>query len=46
LATLRMQMEMDLGPLDWSRIDASGPPEASAEAWIATVGEMFRTPGS
>jgi aminoglycoside phosphotransferase family enzyme/predicted kinase len=45
LDILRQQMEMDLGPLDWARVDASGPPEDSAEAWIATVAEMFRAPG-
>ena len=44
VATLRQQMAQDLGPLDWARIDASGPPEESAEAWIATVAEMFRAP--
>ena len=45
LDILRQQLEMDLGRLDWARIDASGKPEDSAEAWIATVAEMFRAPG-
>jgi predicted kinase len=45
LDILRQQLAMDLGALDWARVDASGKPEDSAEAWIATVAEMFRAPG-
>lgn len=33
VATLRMQLERDVGPIDWVRIDASGPAQDAAEAW-------------
>ena len=33
LATLSKQMDRDLGPITWTRIDASGPAADSAEAW-------------
>lgn len=35
VATLRMQMERDVGPIGWVRVDASGPAQDSAEAWSA-----------
>ncbi|MDX5331682.1 MAG: AAA family ATPase [Caulobacteraceae bacterium] len=31
--TLRMQLERATGDLDWTRLDASGPADAAAEAW-------------
>lgn len=35
--TLKMQGERDLGDLSWARVDATGPVEDSAEAWVARV---------
>lgn len=35
VATLRMQMDRDVGPIGWVRVDASGPAQDSAEAWSA-----------
>ncbi len=35
VATLRMQLERDVGPIGWVRVDASGPAQDSAEAWSA-----------
>jgi hypothetical protein len=36
--TLHRQLAADVGPLTWRRVDASGPVEASAEAWSAGHG--------
>lgn len=33
VATLRMQLERDVGPINWVRVDASGPAQDAAEAW-------------
>ncbi|MES2342912.1 MAG: AAA family ATPase [Pseudomonadota bacterium] len=33
LATLTMQLARDVGQVAWTRVDASGPAEDSAEAW-------------
>lgn len=33
VATLRMQLERDVGEMDWVRVDASGPAQEAAEAW-------------
>ncbi|WP_312161517.1 AAA family ATPase [Phenylobacterium sp.] len=33
VATLRMQLDRDVGPVDWVRVDASGPAQDAAEAW-------------
>ena len=33
VATLRMQLDRDVGPIDWVRVDASGPAQDAAEAW-------------
>lgn len=35
VATLRMQLERDVGEIGWVRVDASGPAQDSAEAWSA-----------
>ena len=32
VATLRMQLDRDVGPIDWVRVDASGPAQDAAEA--------------
>lgn len=32
VATLRMQLDRDVGPIDWIRVDASGPAQDAAEA--------------
>ena len=37
VATLRMQMERDVGTMTWRRVDATGPARDSAEAWIAAI---------
>ena len=34
-ATLRMQLDLDVGRMDWTRIDATGPAAESAQAWAA-----------
>jgi aminoglycoside phosphotransferase family enzyme/predicted kinase len=39
VATLRMQLERDVGPIGWVRIDASGPAQDSAEAWSAAYAQ-------
>jgi aminoglycoside phosphotransferase family enzyme/predicted kinase len=36
LSTLAAQLAADPGPLDWTRIDASGPVAEAAEAWAAS----------
>jgi predicted kinase len=33
VATLRMQLERDVGPIEWVRVDASGLAQDAAEAW-------------
>lgn len=33
VATLAEQRARDLGPMSWTRVDASGPPEAAVAAW-------------
>ena len=33
VATLRRQLDRDVGPIDWVRVDASGPAQDAAEAW-------------
>lgn len=38
VATLRMQLERDVGDLDWVRVDASGPAQEAAEAWSVRHG--------
>ena len=40
VATLRMQLERDVGPINWVRVDASGPAQDAAEAWSATYGGL------
>ncbi|MDO9430903.1 MAG: AAA family ATPase [Phenylobacterium sp.] len=37
-ATLRMQLERDVGSIDWVRVDASGPAQDAAEAWSVRHG--------
>ena len=34
-ATLRMQLDLDVGRMDWTRIDATGPAAECAQAWAA-----------
>jgi aminoglycoside phosphotransferase family enzyme/predicted kinase len=34
IATLRAQLDEDLGEIGWTRLDAGGPPDAAASAWI------------
>ncbi len=36
VATLRMQLDRDVGEIGWVRVDASGPARDAAEAWSAT----------
>ena len=38
VATLRMQLERDVGPIGWTRVDASGPAQDAAEAWSIAHG--------
>lgn len=38
IATLRMQLDRDVGPIDWIKVDASGPAQEAAEAWSITHG--------
>lgn len=33
VATLRMQLERDVGAINWERVDASGPAQDAAQAW-------------
>ena len=33
VATLKMQLDRDVGLIDWVRVDASGPAQDAAEAW-------------
>lgn len=33
IATLQMQLDRDVGPIDWIAVDASGPAQDAAEAW-------------
>ncbi|WP_309646373.1 AAA family ATPase [Phenylobacterium sp.] len=35
VATLQMQLDRDVGQIDWVRVDASGPAQDAAEAWSA-----------
>ena len=35
--TLRTQMERDCGPISWTRVDATGPVDDSAEAWVSRL---------
>lgn len=37
VATLRMQLDLDVGEVTWRKIDASGPAADSAEAWVASI---------
>ncbi|HEX5377871.1 MAG TPA: AAA family ATPase [Phenylobacterium sp.] len=37
VATLRMQLELDVGEVGWRQVDASGPAADSAEAWVASI---------
>ena len=37
VATLQSQLDLDVGAVIWSRVDASGPAAESAEAWTARV---------
>lgn len=39
IATLRMQLDRDVGPIDWVKVDASGPAQDSAEAWSDTYAQ-------
>ncbi|MDF2901937.1 MAG: hypothetical protein K0Q62_1996 [Phenylobacterium sp.] len=38
VATLRMQLERDVGPVGWVRVDASGPAQDAAESWSVEHG--------
>lgn len=38
VATLRMQLDRDVGTIDWVRVDASGPAQDAAEAWSVKHG--------
>jgi predicted kinase len=38
VATLRMQLERDVGAIGWVRVDASGPAQDAAEAWSVEHG--------
>ena len=38
VATLRMQLDRDVGTIDWVRVDASGPAQDAAEAWSVEHG--------
>lgn len=38
VATLQMQLDRDVGPIDWIAVDASGPAQDAAEAWSITHG--------
>ena len=38
VATLKMQLDRDVGPIDWVRVDASGPAQDAAEAWSTEHG--------
>jgi aminoglycoside phosphotransferase family enzyme/predicted kinase len=38
VATLRMQLDRDVGPIDWVRVDASGPAQDAAENWSVRYG--------
>ena len=38
VATLRMQLERDVGAISWVRVDASGPAQDAAEAWSVEHG--------
>ena len=37
VATLRMQLDLDVGEVAWRKVDASGPAADSAEAWVASI---------
>lgn len=37
VATLRMQLDLDVGEVSWRKVDASGPAAESAEAWVASI---------
>lgn len=37
LAVLRSQLTRDLGAIHWRVLDASGPPEAIAQAWLSEI---------
>jgi hypothetical protein len=38
VATLRMQLDRDVGPIEWVRVDASGPAQDAAEDWSVRYG--------